>query len=692
MAVEVINTRYEVLESISASDIGPYTLYKARDVQEGRLVALKVVPPSIADEVPDLVSYLKSAVRSTAALTHPMVSRVYDAGQLDEGGGVYLASDYVRGLSLRERIRRIAPFSLAVSTDIAVAVAEALTAAHRAGIVHGRLVPECIILSPEGQIRVSEFVAGRYLRDILPNAEGMSAPYRPPEASFEEESVPVDDIYALGAILYEMMTGVQPAASHGDLPTSPRTLNPAIPPALEGIALKALHPDTTIRYEDAASLLADLQAARTALRAGRVLTWSPLAGVDVTKARNATPPRDFRKRARQAEQEYDDDVDNRERRSPGVLAIAVRIMIVLVLCVAGYLGWFFVKFTSPPPDVAVPNLVGRTLDDARIVGKERHFQVVDVKDDFSTKWPATQIYAQDPPAGRSIKAGKQVSVYVSEGPQFLTVPDIHGMTEERALQALKDSFLQSARSEEFNETVPKGVIVSQNPTAKSNVSRFAVVNYVVSMGKQPPDTPGNVVANPTGPNRVEITWDAAPRALTYNVTRIVDGNLSVVGTSVKELKFDDSGLQPNTSYSYTITAVNAVGESAPTDPYLAITPPGPESGSGDGSTGSITETPGTTTDTGSTTSTPDATTSGTSQPATPDNKKREFHIAFRLPRHPRGDHNVRVEVIDGTGTSVVYDEMHHSGGRVRINPVYGIGPKVTVRIYVDDALMKQQIL
>jgi len=632
-------------------------------------------------------------VRSTAALTHPMVSRVYDAGQLDEGGGVYLASDYVRGLSLRERIRRIAPFSLAVSTDIAVAVAEALTAAHRAGVVHGRLVPECIILSPEGQIRVGEFVAGRYLRDILPGAEGMSAPYRPPEAAFDDESAPVDDIYALGAILYEMMTGVQPAASHGDLPTSPRTLNPAIPPALEGIALKALHPDTTIRYEDAASLLADLQAARTALRAGRALTWSPLAGVDVTKARNATPPRNTRKPARQAESEYDDDGDNRrERRSPGALAIITRIMFVVTLCVAGYLGWFFVKFTSPPPDVAVPNLVGRTLDDARILGKERHFEVVDVKDAFSTKWPANQIYAQDPEAGRSIKAGKQVSVYVSEGAEFLTVPGISGMTEERAERALKDSFLAYKPGEAaYSETVPKGTVISQEPPAGTNVARTAVVNYVVSKGKQPPDTPGNVVANPTGPDRVEITWDAAPRALTYKVTRIVDGNLSVVGAAVKDLKFDDTGLQPNTSYSYTISAVNAVGESVPTDPYLAITPPGPESGTGDSSTGSVTETP--TTTTGSTTTTPDATTSGTSTTdTTPDNKKREFHIAFRLPRHPRGDHNVRVEVIDGTGTSVVYDEMHRSGERVHVSPVYGIGPKVTVRIYVDDALMKQQIL
>lgn len=727
MAVEVINTRYEVLETFRSPDSSPYIVYKARDVQEGRIVTLKVVPSSLAAKQPDLLPRLRSAVREVDALDHPMISRTYDAGQMPTGD-VYLVTDYVRGITLRERIRRIAPFALAVATDIAVAIAEALAAAHRSGITHGRLLPESVVLSPEGQIRVGEFVAGRLMHDVVPNAEAISAAYRPPEAAFDEEPAPTDDIYALGAILYEMLTGVQPTESHGDLPTPPRALNPGIPPALEGITLKALYPDTTIRYEDAAALLADLQAARAALRAGRPLTWSPLSGVKPEKAsRPVDGVRTPRVSAAKREPEYDDADEKSEREPPGALAIAIRVAFIVALIGVVALGWFFYKFLSPPPDITVPNLIGRTMDDAQAIGQEKHFIPKDVHDDFSTKWPEGQIYSQDPPAGQTIKAGQQVNVYVSEGPQFIVVPDVVGMTADKARRTIQDSTLQIGTiDEDYSETVPTGVIIKQTPTAHTNVARDASVGFTLSKGKQPPDTPVNVVANPIGSDHVEVTWQPAARAQSYQVTRIVDGTMTVVAQADKDTKFEDTGLTPDTQYTYTVMAINAVGDSPASDPSApAFTPPA-DTGAESGTT-SITVTPGTSAPDGSTGSpatpsnggptTPSSSTDGASapeqsdssssspaQPSTsapasaspPDSdssetRQRLFRISFRVPRSPRGDHRVRFEVTDSTGTSLVYDEMHHSGDYISV-PEKGFGSKVMFRIYLDDALMKQQTL
>ena len=300
MTAETLNARYEIIEAVPEADTLPFTVAKARDTAEERIVIAPNVPAHRTDGGPLLRAAFVSAVQQAARLDHPNIARIYDQG-MTEDGDLYVAGEYTRGITLKERIRRIAPFALAVAADIGVAVAEALDTAHEAGMTHGDLRPHHVLLSPEGQIKVINFGYSRAAVQL--SADGpdpLYAAYRAPELAPRAAGTVAADIYALGATLFEMLTGVLPTAGT-DTPPSPRALNPGVPPALEGVVQKALQPQPQARYRAVSAMLADLRSVREALRTGRSLAWSPVGekrlprppdpGDTVTTFHPSDPPR-----------------------------------------------------------------------------------------------------------------------------------------------------------------------------------------------------------------------------------------------------------------------------------------------------------------------------------------------------------------------------------------------------------------
>ena len=701
MSTQAVNPRYEILEATPGPDTPPYEFVKARDREQGRVVALQVVPADVFGGDALRRQEFQAAVEKAQALVHPSILQVFDQGVAEGTDDLYVVREQLRGITLQERIRRIAPFTLAVSADIAVAVAEALVAAHQAGTPHGDLRPGHVLLSPEGQIKTADFVYGALV--AAQGDEPNRAAYLAPEFSLRPGAAPTaaGDIYALGAMLYEMLTGVLPLAG-GIRVSSPRDVNPSIPPALDGLVQKCLHSDPSSRYRTAGTLLADLQAIHTALRTGKPLDWSPLTGAkstpksspDAGKSASKRQPRPLPERGAAPDPDappYEKEAlryERPEREPASALVIATRILFgILILSVLGA-SWYATRFLAVPNDVVVPNLIGKTFDDAKRAAAQQHFTLVESADSgYSDTMPENQIYEQNPLPGHTIKADKEVTVFRSLGPRLLTVPALVGTTQDYAAKALLQASLPlGTTTQQFSETVPSGIILSQSPVSYSKVARNTAVNFIISKGRQPPEMPTDLSANAAGPDRADLSWHSAPRAVSYTVTRSLDGDTSVVAQALPDTRFTDTGLKPNTTYSYTVTANNSAGSSDPTDSVLvtteaspqtqAVLPPDAVIAPPDSSSG------------GTDTTAPD-------QPGAPDEPRtarlRQFTIAFTVPRHPRRTRHVQIEVQDTTGTNLVYDENHEPGEEVS-EPAQGFGNKITFRIFLDGNLVKQQVL
>jgi len=690
LAAPLINTRYEIIETVPHEDTSPFVVSKARDVTEGRVVTLQVLPSTVTADR----AALRAAAAAAMRLEHPNITRVFDQGVSDDSGDYFVASEYMRGITLGERIRRVAPFSLSVAVDLSVSIVEALDYAHRAYIVHGDLRPQDVLLSPEGQVKVTNFA---YARAAV---FGSAAP------------TVGDDLAAFGSLLFQMLTGNSPTLGAQAAP-SPRISNAGVPIALDGIVQKCLHPDPALRYTDAASLLLDLQGVRDALRSGRSLAWSPLSDKRAPRpavgeativttlppevAMPNLPPNPTGGRApRQAPLAAAADELAEERapryvreRSSPFGKIVAAFFVLAVLGVIG-LSWYVSKFLAIPNDVLVPNLVGKTYDDVKHIAQQQHFSVVEAGSDYSNKWPEDQIYQQDPLPGRTIKAGKEVNIYRSLGPRLLSVPNLAGTTRDRALRDLQDTGLPlGAITEDFSETVPRGIVLGQTPDKGAQVARRTAVSLTVSKGRQPPDVPADVQADAATSDSIMVHWTAPARADNYIVYRVQDGVSTPIAQGIKDTRFLDKGLTPDTSYTYTVSANNSAGSSGPSEPAIIstpakvvaaptlpgdttiVTPPDPNA-SGDPSS--------------------PAGTSGSSDASpTPSGRMRPFTVGFSVPRHPRHSRRVQIEVQDVTGTNLVYDETHQPGDDIR-EPIQAFGNKIIFRIFIDGKLVKQQTL
>ena len=210
MINQLVNQRYEVVEKLGESPL--FAVFKARDQVQSRVVAVKsVVSPYSSDAA--FVDGLKSALADVSALKHPNIAQFYEFGI--EAETPYAVVEYVRGINLKERVRRIAPFSLSVAVDYACAIGEALHLAHSAGQPHGDLRPQNVIISPEGAVKITDFGVQRAVARS-PQALAQVAPrfmhYKAPELKFAQDGTPAGDLYALGAMLFEMLTGSTPYA------------------------------------------------------------------------------------------------------------------------------------------------------------------------------------------------------------------------------------------------------------------------------------------------------------------------------------------------------------------------------------------------------------------------------------------------------------------------------------------------
>lgn len=484
MISRVLAGRYELLEKLGEGSL--FAAYRARDHETNALVTVKLLLPAFADDAA-LVRALQQCFSVASPLNHPRIARILQVAEHE--GQLVVVTEFVRGINLKERIRRVAPFTLSVAIDIALAVAEGLENAHRAGIAHGDLRPHNIIVSQEGLIKITDF-------GLLPALQASplaqtawltrAAPYLPPEVSEGWQVTPAADVYALGVVLFEMITGGVPfpadtpvavALRHAkDPPPSPRAVNPGVPRAVEGIVLKAMQKLPEHRYPNMTSMLQDLRAVHDALRFGKPLSWSPLERAPESVAPIA--------RAREARPTEAEDTELR------IIKYLARVLTVLagLILIALVVVWFWI--TRPVKEVPVPDLQGKPLVEAQRLAQQAGLNLVVRQEDYNEQFPEGTIYLVQPDPGTSVKAGGVVQVWVSKGARTVEVPNVQGLSEADARQRLEQAGLQVGKVEEkLHPTAPAGTVLSQSPAPKQRVNREAPVDLVVSKGPPPPPMP-----------------------------------------------------------------------------------------------------------------------------------------------------------------------------------------------------------
>ncbi|MGW1894790.1 Stk1 family PASTA domain-containing Ser/Thr kinase [Streptomyces sp. NPDC002004] len=514
---QVLDGRYRIDARIAAG--GMATVYRAVDTRLDRVLALKVMHPTLAADASFVDRFIREA-KSVARLSHPNVVGVYDQGT--DGAYVYLAMEYVAGCTLRDVLRERGALRPRAALDILEPVLAALGAAHRAGFVHRDMKPENVLIGDDGRVKVADFGLVRAV-DTVTNTTGAvlgTVSYLAPEQIEHGTADPRVDVYACGVVLYEMLTGGRPHSGdspaqvlyqhlHADVPP-PSALVPGLPVELDELVASATARTPEMRPHDAVALLARVREARAALTEEQLDAVPPGAREgehDNADDRTSVIPRAVMTMPRPLPVNEDESGVLRtsrletpppappRRRGPrrGVLASVVAVLLVLGL---GAGVWYINagQFTKVPP------LLTKTEAEAKKQLTAAGLEVGSVVQKYSDTDPRGTVIASDPAAGARIRDNDKVGLTISKGPETVRVPKVEGVPLARAKAQLKSAGLAPGMvTQEFSDEVDRGKVIGTNPDAGTKRHAGSAVALTVSKGSRVdvPDVSGESVDDAT---------------------------------------------------------------------------------------------------------------------------------------------------------------------------------------------------
>ena len=484
---KTIGSRYEILEKIGVG--GMATVYKAKDNILKRNVAIKVLRDEFTTDE-EFIKRFNTEAESAASLTHPNIVSVYDVGK--EGNLYYIVMELIKGKTLKEIIVEDGRMGWKWSVKIAKQIAQALETAHRNNIIHRDIKPHNIIITEDGTAKVTDFGIAKAVSNSTITAFGTtigSVHYFSPEHARGGYTDAKSDLYSLGVVLYEMVTGRVPfdadtpvsvALKHmQEKPVPPIELNPAIPQSLNDLILKAMEKDPNMRYSTATEMIEDLDK----------ILKNPEAEVGVVDKSQA--------RARRIQQE-----DNQTNQSKSAkfkkyleehkgVKIALIVAIFLIVFIASIGITLGVLNSGKPKDILLPNFTNLTLDEAKAKAEEVKLNLNVSEEKYDVQIEEGKIISQDPKyqPNYTVKEGSTVNVVVSKGQEIVKVTKLVGKTKDEARKELKDLGLEMEIEEVNSDDVEPGIVIEQDKQEGEEVLAGTKIKLKVSLGIEKVEVP-----------------------------------------------------------------------------------------------------------------------------------------------------------------------------------------------------------
>jgi eukaryotic-like serine/threonine-protein kinase len=569
----LVDGRYKIISRLGAG--GMADVFLAEDEQLGRKVALKLLYQRFAED-PGFVERFRREAQAAAGLQHPNVVSVYDRGSYDDT--YYIAMEYLPGRSLKQLIRAEAPLDPVRAIDIALQILKAARFAHRRGVIHRDLKPHNVIVDDQDNAKVTDFgIARAGASDMTETGSIMgTAQYLSPEQAQGHAVSAGSDLYSIGVVLYEMLTGRVPfdaesavtiALKHVSEAPPPMTIiNPSVPPELEQVVMWALNKNPVDRPANADQFITALEQARSALVSGergeRTASMPALAGVAAGRyaaaAAVSSPPA-----AAPPHTGYygDDGTDGtvvgvpEEEEPPHRRRYWPWLVALLILLLAG--GGVAAYLLTRPAKVVVPAVVGQSFTTAQTELSNDNLGVNQLQ--VTNAKPAGTVIKQSPLAGTKVKENSTVSLTVSSGPGNTTVPTVVGETLGQAkssiqIAGLKVGTIVHQSSNQYNT----GQVINTSPTAGATPPVGTKVTIFVSSGPAAVKVP-DVTSETVGQAKADL--EASPGQFTPAVTYQVSGTVAP-GTVITQ---SPSGGTPEPPGS-TVTIYVAKAPPTPTVP------------------------------------------------------------------------------------------------------------------------------
>jgi serine/threonine-protein kinase len=503
----VLDGRYEILEIIGVG--GMAVVYKAIDHRLNRLVAVKILKDDYLNDA-DFRRRFHGESQAVAMMSHPNIVSVYDVSKND--GLDYIVMELIDGITLKQYMDQRAPLSWRETLHFSIQIAKALEHAHSRSIIHRDIKPHNVMILKDGSVKVADFGIARVAsaQNTLTKEALGSVHYISPEQARGARVDNRSDIYSLGVVMYEMLTGRPPydgetpvsvAIQHiNGTPLSPSLLNSDIPTGLEQITMHAMCSDLNIRYSSVTDMLKDMEEFRknptirfTFLPKGSVSTGAGNPRVQPAKQPNPA------NRQKELEREYErQDREERRRRIWMIAAISLAVvaLIGLLFLVLGGSGNETTTDSSTasmdtvPSEIEVPKLVGYIYDEnlpkeysnIKLVANESSYIYVEDDD----KYPVGVICDQRPAYGEKVAPGTEVFVYISLGERTDKMPPLKGYTAENANILLKALSIQLTilTDKEFSDDVEEGRVVRTDPEEGTELKNGQIVTVYISKGRE----------------------------------------------------------------------------------------------------------------------------------------------------------------------------------------------------------------